>query len=238
MFASIIFQIVLVLVGALISVTAALLDRRKNILLALGIGLGIFGLTAFWAGRSTANCNCDETVSEIEVTRIVSTTVEVTRLVQVMTTPEIIPPQDTSEWIICWHGTGFERVENSEGEPIGHEVLIAYPKPLLVDGLNLEFEIFAEWAGQNGTIAKNSLKMCQVDGIWYGENWLDWFPNVVSLQLNNGNLRVCSEGPGCSGISWDLLPSNSPGPVIEHISPTGQTVQVVGYIWSENFVEP
>lgn len=145
------------------------------------------------------------------------------------TSVPVLPPTPTaasyatySGWIICWHGRS------------NHEYLIAYPEASVRRGINLTTPMIRPWDGNSDDLTNDSLKMCQVDGTWYGDPLLQYFPFASHLRLEEDQMLVCENAPGCRGQQWTLKPSDPPSPVIVSLlrPPTGNAVQVLGYIES------
>ncbi|MBL8100781.1 MAG: hypothetical protein JNK81_16485 [Anaerolineales bacterium] len=150
--------------------------------------------------------------------------VEQPTLVQVVTETPIPTPQPTSTpikfvgWVICWHGKD------------GYEYLIAYPENDVKQGISLNYRL-TNAQGRELELANDSLKMCYVDGEWYGyPDPSPWFAGVSYMQLQDRKILVCSDSPGCQGNRHELFPekyypANSPNLQ----APNGTGVHVITY---------
>jgi hypothetical protein len=107
----------------------------------------------------------------------------------------------SSDWLVCWHGkqVGADR--------IGYEYLIAYPISKVENRLDLYgLEIPFKPNEQPDKLAHASLKMCYLNGSWYGgdKNPKPWFPKVNSLQVKGNQVTVFTDGGSF------LMPPGSP----------------------------
>jgi hypothetical protein len=90
-------------------------------------------------------------------------------------------------WVICWHGRD------------SYEYLIAYPQSQAEQGINLNIGL-TNAQGQKIEVPNDSLKMCYVDGEWYGyPDPNEWFPKVSYFKLIDKEILVCSDSPNCQG---------------------------------------
>jgi hypothetical protein len=109
-------------------------------------------------------------------------------------------------WLICWHGK------------TNQEFLVAYSEAQVRRGVDLPDEM------------NDSLKMCLLDGTWYGSPSGSHFPTVSDLRLD-ANQIVVYEHAGQAGRQWPLSPSGPPPKVISDllIKPTkaGQTLGTI-----------
>ena len=106
-------------------------------------------------------------------------------------------PQSTNViydgWVICWHGRD------------GYEYLIAYPENEAKQGLSLVFNLINA-QGDEIQVVNDSLKMCYLNGEWFGRpDPNEYFPTVSYLRLLDQAILVCSESP-CQVAQWTLLP--------------------------------
>jgi hypothetical protein len=121
--------------------------------------------------------------------------------------PPVAPPLPTSSqypgWLICWHGK------------TNQEFLVAYSETDVRHGIDLPGEM------------NDSLKMCLLDGTWYGSPSGSHFPTVSDLRLDANQIVVYEHG-GQAGRQWALTPSGLPPSVILELlqKPTkaGQTL--------------
>jgi hypothetical protein len=91
----------------------------------------------------------------------------------------------SSDWLVCWHGKH------------GYEYLIAYPMSKVENGLDLYgFELPLEPNKQPDKLAHASLKMCYLNGRWYGgdKNPKPWFPKVNSIKVKDNQVTVFTDG--------------------------------------------
>ena len=140
------------------------------------------------------------------------------------TAPEIQPTAASNEavkyngWVICWHGRD------------GYEYLIAYPENDVKEGVNLNYQL-TNAQGRKLELANDSLKMCHVDGEWYGyPDPSPWFPSVSHMKLLDREILVCSDSPGCQGNQYTMLPEKYfPWNAPELQTPTGTGVHVISY---------
>jgi hypothetical protein len=120
-------------------------------------------------------------------------------------------------WVICWHGSN------------GYEYLIGYPEDQARQGISLVFDL-TNAQGQQADVANDSLKMCYVNGEWYGRpDPNDWFPNVSYLKLLDTEIQVCSDTL-CQENQWSLLsedyfPWNAPQLQV----PTQTGISIISY---------
>jgi hypothetical protein len=121
-------------------------------------------------------------------------------------------------WVICWHGRD------------GYEYLIAYPQSQAEQGINLNFNL-TNAQGHQVEVANDSLKMCYVNGEWYGyPDPNEWFPSVSYFQLSGNEILVCSDSPGCKGNQWTILPEKYyPWNAPELESPKESGVHIIAY---------
>lgn len=110
--------------------------------------------------------------------------------------------------IVCWHGTGEDKVDYGDGE-IGHEITIAYAEDDLKNGVNLyNFELPSPWYSETekGNPAAFSLKACKADDSWYGHpEWGAWFYQIRYLKWNDNHFIVGTEDNG-TGTTYQLDP--------------------------------
>lgn len=90
-----------------------------------------------------------------------------------------------SRWVICWHG-------RSE-----HEYLIAYPETSARNGINLTSPMQRPWDGLMDDLTNDSIKMCLLDGTWYGKPNPEWFPHASHFLLEGNDIILCKNAPGC-----------------------------------------
>ncbi len=121
-------------------------------------------------------------------------------------------------WVICWHGRD------------GYEYLIAYPESDVKQGVNLNYKL-TNAQGRQLELANDSLKMCYVDGKWYGyPDPSPWFPSVSYMKLLDGGILVCSDSPGCQGNQFTMLPEKYfPWNAPELQAPKETGVHVIAY---------
>lgn len=121
-------------------------------------------------------------------------------------------------WVICWHGRD------------GYEYLIAYPESDVKQGVNLNYKL-TNAQGRQLELANDSLKMCYVDGEWYGyPDPSPWFPSVSYMKLLDGEILVCSDSPGCQGNQFTMLPEKYfPWNAPELQAPKETGVHVIAY---------
>jgi hypothetical protein len=133
-------------------------------------------------------------------------------------------PSPYEDWIVCWHGSA------------GHEFLAAYPKKDVEIGIDLSKLITIQpWDNEPGDLTNDSLKQCLVDGIWYGQSDPAWFPSASYLRFEGNSFVTCEHSPGCNGQQWRMHQGDTPPSQIISllVSPTGNRVQLLNYIESE-----
>ncbi|MDP1615023.1 MAG: hypothetical protein Q8L68_04430 [Methylococcales bacterium] len=135
-------------------------------------------------------------------TAIPQSIISATETPRVNPTSQAVQPVATSTkapikydgWVMCWHGRD------------GYEYLIAYPESDVKQGVNLNFNL-TNAQGRNIEVANDSLKMCYVNGEWYGyPDPNPWFPAVSHFKLLDREILVCSNSPGCQGNQSTMLP--------------------------------
>lgn len=152
-------------------------------------------------------------------------------------TPTVPPPYDPfPDWIICWHGRGFD-----EG---AYEFLVAYPeaKARSSEQIQLTNPLKRPWLDNdpNGTDAGNdSLKMCYFEGAWYGgaEPWESaLFPRASHLRIINDRLQVCDDF--CDNeTNWSTLAeSGEPDPPLLTLlsKPVQGGTHILSYFRTDN----
>lgn len=123
-------------------------------------------------------------------------------------------------WVICWHGGS------------DHEYLVAYPEPQARSGIRLNMLVQRPWDNQAGYILESSLKMCLVNGVWYGTfPTFEWFPWVRYMRVGEGQIVVC-ENIDCANRKWVMLPDGSPAAEIVSMlrQPSGSEIQILGAV--------
>ena len=130
-----------------------------------------------------------------------------------------------NQWAICWHGR------------TGHEFLVAYPMNRLSAGLRIaDLALGSPWAGAID-ISNDSLKMCQVNDVWYGRSDPNpWFPMVSYIQYQTASFLVCEHStttnPVCLGDQWNLVAEGAmPDSYVLEIysEPVGADIQLLGF---------
>ena len=136
------------------------------------------------------------------------------------------------DWIICWHGRGFD-----EGN---YEFLIAYPEEEArgEEPISLTAPHERPWLDTDpeGTDAGNdSLKMCYFEGFWYGgeEPWESaLFPSASHLRIVNDRLQVCDNF--CDDeTKWSTIAAGGepPAPIISLLNkPVQGGVHISSYL--------
>jgi hypothetical protein len=122
------------------------------------------------------------------------------------------------DWVICWHGRD------------GYEYLIGYPESSVRAGLDLNIPL-KNAQGRELELANDSLKMCLLNGEWYGfPEPSPWFPEVSHIRLVDGGILACSDSPGCQGMQWTLLPEGYfPSGAPELQPPTEAGLHVIAF---------
>lgn len=133
-------------------------------------------------------------------------------------TPKMSPNKQYNGWIICWHGRD------------GYEYLIAYPENDAKQGVSLNFNL-TNAQGHQVEVANDSLKMCYVNGEWYGyPDPSPWFPTVSYIKLLDNKILVCSDSPDCKGDQWTMLPEKYfPGNAPELQEPNEAGIHIIAY---------
>jgi hypothetical protein len=136
----------------------------------------------------------------------------------IQSTPVTSTSVNYDGWVICWHGRD------------GYEYLIAYPENDVKQGISLNYQL-TNAQGRQLELANDSLKMCYVDGEWYGyPDPNPWFPSVSYMQLLDREILVCSDSPGCQGNQSKLFPEKYfPWNAPELQAPNGTGVHVIAY---------
>lgn len=167
--------------------------------------------------RTSQSLDCNSNSNSVIQTPV-STDIVATLETQPPATQTTVAKDEFDGWVMCWHGRD------------GYEYLIGYPESDVKQGVNLNFNL-TNAQGRNIEVANDSLKMCYVNGEWYGyPDPNEWFPSVSYLKLQDGEFLVCSDSPGCQGKQWKLRPEkyfpwNSP----ELQAPKESGIHIIAY---------
>jgi hypothetical protein len=184
------------------------MDKAKSVFAILGLGITIGVVVVivliFVVGAIPKSINVGGVQFEIPTSTPVSSPQNqqqvppvvqpTTSISQPTSAPVNSSPVKYDGWVICWHGRD------------GYEYLIAYPESDAKQGINLNIKL-TNAQGRQLEVANDSLKMCYVDGEWYGyPDPNEWFPKVSYLKLLDKEILVCSDSPGCQGSQWTIRP--------------------------------
>ncbi len=207
----------IVLIVAIISAT--------GLICAAIIGLGVpfaerYADYYFSTPQSSSPQSSSNPVSPTETENQVplNTPVSINSNNDIQPTPTVSSTVKYSGWVICWHGRD------------GYEYLIAYPESDVKQGVSLNYQL-TNAQGRQLELANDSLKMCYVDGEWYGyPDPSPWFASVSYMQLLDKEILVCSDSPGCQGKQYTLLPEKYfPWNAPDLQAPNGTGVHVIDY---------
>jgi hypothetical protein len=190
------------------------------VLLCAGIGLYMIPAVQALPIASATATPIIESPSQVAQT-ISTPTQKVTQPSTATIPPQLIAtatPVLYDGWVICWHGRD------------GYEYLIAYPEADARQGVNLNFNL-TNAQGRQVEVANDSLKMCYVNGEWYGyPDPNEWFPKVSYLKLTGKEILVCFDSPGCQGGQWTIRPEKYyPWDAPELESPKETGIHIMSY---------
>ncbi len=213
------FQIILVLIGAILELFAILLkEKGQKILLGI-LGVVVLFVAAIWIGYELNDPpdpnDLPDPSGDVQPPPVQDDDPDTSRPSE----SDDIPPTSLYEgWVICWHGRD------------GYEYLIAYPENEVRQGLSLNFNL-TNVQGQQLELANDSLKMCFLNGEWYGRSDNPWFPTVSYLSLSESGFLVCSDSPGCKGDQWTMQPENYyPGGAPDIQEPVSTDIHVITFV--------